>query len=136
MSTPKSWLLAAACAALIAGAARSETAISTQAVAEPDRWSAGLMIGDPFGITFKRYLGRDAVDLDLGVAYGPGLRFGADYLWGLAQLAPGSSALGLVLYLGAGPFIGALERPCGPFFGDRCAAATSISAGGCPSGWR
>jgi len=135
MSTQsKSWMLAAACAALLAGAARSDTAVTTQAVSEPERWSVGLMVGDPFGITAKRYLGRDAVDLDLGLAYGPGLRFGADYLWGLAQLTPGSSTLGLVLYLGAGPFVGALERPCGPFFGDRCAGGGVYLGGRMPLG--
>ncbi len=130
----KKWMLVAACTALFAGAARSQSGISTQAVAEPQRWSAGFMIGDPFGLSFKRYMGRDAFDVDLGVAYGPGLRFGVDYLWGLAQLAPRSSTVGVILYLGAGPFIGALERPCGPFFGDRCAAGDIYLGGRVPIG--
>jgi hypothetical protein len=127
-------MLAAACVGLFAGAARPGSAISTSAVAEPQRWSAGIMLGDPFGLTFKRYLGRDAFDIDLGAAYGPGLRFGADYLWGLAQLAPASSTLGLVFYLGAGPFIGSFQRPCGPFLGDRCAAGDVYLGGRVPFG--
>ncbi len=127
---PRTWMFAAVCSVLLAGGARPESVISTQAVAEPQRWSAGLTIGDPFGLSLKRYMGRDAFDIDLGVAYGPGLRFGADYLWGLAQFTPDSSTLGLILYLGAGPFIGSLQRPCGPFFGDRCAGG-DLYLGGC-----
>jgi hypothetical protein len=127
-------MFAAVCVGLFAAAARPQSAISTSAVDEPQRWSAGIMIGDPFGLTFKKYLGRDAFDVDLGVAYGPGLRFGVDYLWGLAQLAPGSSTVGVVLYLGAGPFVGSLSRPCGPFFGDRCGGGDLYLGGRVPLG--
>jgi hypothetical protein len=132
----KTLMLSAVVATLLASGARSdtETSIQTQPVAEPQRWSAGVMLGDPFGLTFKRYLGRDAFDVNLGVAYGPGLRFGGDYLWGLAQLTPGSHVLGLVLYLGAGPFIGSFQHPCGPYFGDRCANGDVYIGGRVPFG--
>lgn len=83
-------------------------------VNEPGRWSLGAMLGTPTGFTAKRYLGgSDAFDINLGAAYAPGLRFGVDYLWGLAQLLSNNSALNLDFYLGAGPFVGTLQGPCG-----------------------
>jgi hypothetical protein len=80
-------------------------------VSEPRRWGLGIQIGAPTGLTLKRYLGRDAIDFYVGGVYGPGLRVGADYLFGLAQLAD-SPSVNLDLYVGVGPFVGLLRGPC------------------------
>ena len=81
---------------------------------EPARWGLGLRLGEPTGFTVKRYLGgRNAWDFNLDAVYGPGLRVGVDYLWGLAQLLVDRSSLDLNVYVGLGPFVGVLQGPCG-----------------------
>jgi hypothetical protein len=74
-------------------------------------WGLGLILGEPTGFSVKRYLGRDALHVYLGGAYGPGVRFGVDYLFGLAQLHNGRSA-SVDVFVGAGGFVGALRGPC------------------------
>lgn len=110
-------LCAAACLASTARAEMSPSGtVQTIPVSEPPRWALGVSLGEPTGVTVKRYLGgRDAFDLNMDVVYGPGFRLGADYLWGLAQLLPSRSAADLNFYLGAGPFLGNLQGPCQGF---------------------
>jgi hypothetical protein len=78
-------------------------------------WAFGLQLGAPSGVTAKRYLGRDALDLLLGGFYGPGLRFGADYLWGAARFLPDDPSVSFDLYVGVGGFVGDLSGPCDGF---------------------
>src|SRR5260221_248309 len=57
-------------------------------VARPARWGLGVMLGEPFGVSLKRYLGGvNAFDVYAAFAYGPGLRFGGDWLWELCRIA-------------------------------------------------
>lgn len=106
--------------------------VATPALAQgapSDRWALGVTIGDPFGISVKHYLGprrgppggnNNAWDAYVAFAYGPGLRFGADWLWNLARLAT-EPEFALEGYAGVGPFIGVLSNPCGPgFIDNRC----------------
>ena len=89
-------------------------------VDRPARFALGFMLGDPFGLSLKRYLGRNAWDAYVAFAYAPGLRFGGDWLWNLGRLER-HPKFDLDIYLGVGPFIGAFQGPCGPgFFVDRC----------------
>ena len=89
-------------------------------VSRPDRWAIGFMLGDPFGLSVKRYLGAHAVDGYVAFAYGPGLRVGGDYLWNLGR-ALRNPKVDLDFYVGAGPFLGVFQGPCGPgFFDNRC----------------
>ena len=107
--------------ACLAFAARAESGLGQgSSMYEPPRWALGLSLGEPTGLSIKRYLGgRNAFDLNLDAVYGPGLRFGADYLWGLAQLLSDRSSLNLDVYLGLGAFVGALRGPCGGFYNWR-----------------
>jgi hypothetical protein len=84
-------------------------------------WGVGVMVGDPFGLTLKRYLGgANAWDLYMAFAYGPGFRFGGDWLWTVGR-AEAHRKFDLDAYIGVGPFIGDLQGPCGPgFLTDRC----------------
>ena len=86
-----------------------------------EAWGLGFTLGTPFGLTLKRYLaGSNSWDAYVALAYGPGLRVGADWLWGLGRLEQ-HAKFELDLYAGVGPFVGALQGPCGPgFFPDRC----------------
>lgn len=78
----------------------------------PERWAAGFLLGDPFGLSLKRYAGgAKAFDLYAALAYGPGFRFGGDYLVTLGRLAH-TPKVDLDIYAGAGPFIGVLQGPC------------------------
>ena len=111
---------ALACALLLA----ASPAIAQQRLTparRPARWALGLTIGDPFGISLKRYLGTaNAWDAYVAFAYGPGIRFGGDWLWNLGRLIA-ERKFELDLYAGVGPFIGALSDPCGPgFINNRC----------------
>ena len=91
-----------------------------QRVDQPARWGFGLMLGDPTGISLKRYLGAHAWDFYVGFAWGPGVRFGGDWLWSLGAIERGRK-VDLTLYVGLGPFIGVSRGPCGPgFIADRC----------------
>ncbi len=77
----------------------------------PSRWGLGAMIGDPTAFSVKHWLGgTNAIDFALGT--GPGLRFHADYLFGLARLAQERS-LNLDLYLGVGGIVGESRGRCG-----------------------
>ena len=106
-------VLAVAALLLALPARADEGTVQTFSVHEPARWSVGLMLGAPTGISLKRYLGgRNAFDLNAAAAYGPGLRLGADYLWGLAELLGDRSGANLDFYLGAGGFVGTLQGPC------------------------
>ena len=87
-------------------------------VDRPDRWALGMMLGDPFGLSLKRYLGRNALDVYVAFAYGPGIRFGGDWLWNLGRIER-HAKFDLDVYAGVGPFIGTFQGPCGGFF-NRC----------------
>jgi hypothetical protein len=86
-----------------------------QPVDRPDRWGIGFTLGEPFGLTLKRYLGRNAFDLYAAFAYGPGIRFGGDWLWNLGRIERGPK-FDLDIYAGVGPYIGEFTSPCGPGF--------------------
>jgi hypothetical protein len=117
VSRTRSLAAAAFATCALAGAARADL----PRVAEPDRWSAGFVLGAPTGLTVKRYLGGpNAFDVGFGFALGPGLRVWGDYLFGLAQLPSDSSSVGLDLFLGAGPMLGTFRGSCGVIASDRC----------------
>lgn len=79
--------------------------------AMPDRWAIGFMLGNPFGLSLKRYMGVNA--FDLYVAGGaPGFRFGGDYIWNLGRLER-HPKFDLDLYAGVGPFVGVESGYCG-----------------------
>ena len=89
-------------------------------VERPGRWALGFTLGDPFGLSLKRYAGRNAWDAYVAFAYGPGIRFGGDWLWNLGRIER-QPKFDIDLYLGVGPFIGAFQGPCGPgFIANRC----------------
>jgi hypothetical protein len=68
----------------------------------------------------KRYLGgAHAIDFNLALAYGPGARFGIDWLFGLGRLER-HAKFDLDLYVGLGPFVGVFQGPCGPWFAETC----------------
>jgi hypothetical protein len=78
------------------------------------------MLGDPFGLTLKRYLGGvNAFDLYLAFAYGPGVRVGGDWLWNLGRIAH-APKLDVDVYVGVGPFVGTFQGVCGPFLSGNC----------------
>src|SRR2546426_11284586 len=93
------------------------------------QWAAGFTLGDPSGVTIKRYLGgRDAFDFGMGFLYSPGVRFSADYLRDFARVITNKD-IDLDLYAGLGGLIGVLTSPCGPgFLGNRC--NSDVYAGG------
>jgi hypothetical protein len=111
----------AAALALLLVAAPAFASEGLEPASRPARWGIGFTLGDPFGLTLKRYLGgAQAWDAYAAFAYGPGIRFGADWIWILGTAAR-ARQLDLDIYLGVGPFIGAFEGPCGPgFFDQRC----------------
>jgi len=77
----------------------------------PSRWGLGFMVGDPTAFSVKHWFGGpNAIDFALGS--GPGLRFHADYLFGLARLASERS-MNLDLYLGVGGLVGEARGRCG-----------------------
>jgi hypothetical protein len=80
-------------------------------------WGLGLMLGYPFGLNAKYWLGG-ANAFDLAVGGGPGFRVHADFDWGIAQVLKDKSDLTLDLYLGMG---GAVVFPSGfcGYYGDR-----------------
>ena len=106
--------------------------VATPAIAQraaPSGWALGLTIGDPFGVSLKHYNGPrkgppggypTAWDAYVALAYGPGFRFGADWLVTLGRLAT-EPEFSLDVYAGVGPFLGVLSNPCGPgFIDNRC----------------
>ena len=115
--------------------ARADTAVVIETApyttSDAPRWGLGMMLGEPTGITLKRYLGgRHAFDVYLGGAYGPGVRVGFDYLWGIARLLSDRSAADLNFYLGVGPFVGVLRGPCGGIDNWRYQCDGDLYAGG------
>jgi len=112
---------ALACVLLLASAPALAAPSGLTPVRRPARWGLGLTIGDPFGVTLKRYLGNEnAWDVYAAFAYGPGVRFGGDWLWDLGRMVA-ERKFDLDLYAGVGPFFGVLSDPCGPgFINDRC----------------
>ena len=89
-------------------------------VDRPARWGVGFMLGDPFGLTVKRYTGGvNAFDAYIAFAYGPGLRFGGDWLLNLGRIVR-APKLDVDVYIGAGPFIGTFQGACGPFLSGSC----------------
>lgn len=100
-----------------------------QPIEREARWSVGVLVGEPFGLALKRYLpGANAWDVELALAYGPGFRLGADYLWGLGRLEQ-HAKFDFDAYLGAGAFAGVLQGPCGfGFFRDRCGSGGYVGA--------
>jgi hypothetical protein len=109
-------LLAASVLALVCVAAPRAHADTLVIIDRPAQnrapsWGVGLMLGEPTGLTLKHYLGRDAVHVYLGGAYGPGVRFGVDYLFGVAQVLGGGNAW-IDLFVGGGAFVGTLRGPC------------------------
>ena len=90
-------------------------------VDRPARWGIGFTLGEPFGLSLKRYLrGANAIDFNAAFVNGPGLRFGIDWLWGLGRIER-HRKFDIDVYMGVGPFVGAFSGPCSPwFFTDRC----------------
>jgi hypothetical protein len=87
-------------------------------VDHPSRWAAGLMLGDPFGVTLKHY-GKNTFDLYFAFVYAPGARFGGDWIFDLGR-AIRAPKFDLDVYAGVGPFLGVMRGPCGPgyFYGN------------------
>ena len=55
----------------------------TRGIDEPNLWSLGFDLGEPSGVTVKKWLGgSEALDFNVGF-YAPGVRFSGDYLFGL-----------------------------------------------------
>ncbi len=126
----KSFLLIAAL--LLAGGARAQ---SMAPPSEPARWGVGLMLGAPTGLTVKRWLGgREAFDLGFGGAYGPGVRFWGDYIFGLARIPADTSNVSLDLYLGVGPMVGVYSGPCAFYADYRCGGGNAYVGGRVPFG--
>lgn len=78
-------------------------------------YGLGLILGEPTGVSLKRYLPGGGWDAYIGFAYGPGFRFGADWLWTLGNVARNQD-LTVNGYLGLGPFLGTFSGPCGGGF--------------------
>jgi hypothetical protein len=120
-------LVALACAT----AARAEL----PRVSEPQRWGVGFMLGEPTGLNAKHWLGgSDAFDLGFGFALGPGVRFQADYLFGLARVPESSASVNIDIYVGVGPVLGVYSGPCGFVGGDRCGGGAVYAGGRFPFG--
>lgn len=79
-------------------------------------YGLGLMLGEPTGVSLKRYLpGGGGWDAYVGFAYGPGVRFGGDWLWTLGNLAHNQD-VSFDAYAGAGLLLGTFSGPCGGGF--------------------
>ena len=136
----RSSLVAPAIVLCLSLAARADTAVVVEGPGhvvtgpgyyEPSRWALGLSLGEPTGLSIKRYLGgRNAFDINLDAVYGPGFRLGFDYLWGLGQLLNDRSTMNLNVYLGVGPFIGSLRGPCGGFYNWQDTCSGDVYLGG------
>lgn len=103
----------AAALALLLAATPAIAAEGLAPVNRPARWGFGVLLGDPFGLSLKRYMGgSQAWDAYAAFAYGPGIRFGGDFLWILGR-AVQARQVDLDIYVGAGAFIGSFRGPCG-----------------------
>lgn len=105
-------------------------------VARPARWGFGFMLGEPFGLSLKRYLGGvNAFDVYASPADGPGIRFGGDWLWNLGRAEHGRQ-FDIDIYAGVGPTIGSFQGGwCGPgFYGSRCGNGNLYIGGRIPLG--
>jgi len=102
----------------------------------PGRWGFGLTLGDPFGLSLKHYLrAGNAWDLYMAFAYGPGFRFGGDWLWTLGTVVR-ERKFEVNTYAGVGPFIGAFSGPCGVRFGiySNCGSGSAFFGARVPLG--
>jgi hypothetical protein len=91
----------------------------------PSRWAAGLMLGDPFGVSLKHY-GRNTFDLYFAMFYAPGARFGGDWIFNLGR-AIRAPKFDVDVYMGVGPFLGVMKGPCGSwYFYDACTGDSYI----------
>jgi hypothetical protein len=99
--------VAALCALLTAAAIAPSSALAD----EKGVFGAGIMVGEPTGVTAKYYLGDDtAVDAAVGFAVlGRGLQAHADYLWHPWILETKKSFV-LPAYLGAGARFASRDR--------------------------
>jgi len=92
----------------------------SEQAALPARWGIGMLLGDPFGLSLKRYVGGpNAWDAYVAFAYGPGIRFGADWLWIVGRGEQGRK-FDVDAYVGLGPFIGTFQGQCGPWLAGGC----------------
>ena len=84
-------------------------------------YGLGLILGEPTGVSLKRYLPGGGWDLYIGFAASPGIRFGGDWLWTLGSIAR-SPDVAVDGYVGVGPFLGTDDSgPCGAgFLGNGC----------------
>lgn len=111
--------LAAALALLLAAAPARADLTAAQGAS---RWSLGLLVGDPFGLSLKEYRGgRGYLDVNVAFAYGPGIRGWADLLFPVKRIPSNESAVDFDLYAGFGGLVGVTSRPCGIDWGlDGC----------------
>jgi hypothetical protein len=83
-------------------------------------YGLGVILGEPTGVSLKRYLPGGGWDAYVGFAYGPGVRFGFDWLWTLGNIARGQDVY-LDGYVGVGPFLGTFAGQCnGGFINNTC----------------
>mgnify|MGYP001028439121 CR=1 FL=1 len=54
---------------------------TTEAFSQRNNWAVGGRFGDPSGITVKKYMGRNALDMGVGQLLDDGLMIYAHYLW-------------------------------------------------------
>ena len=102
-------------------------------VTHAPQWAVGFTLGDPTGLSVKRYLGgRNAWDTYAAFAYGPGFRLGGDYLWNLGRIEHGAK-VDFDAYIGGGAFVGILRGPCGVGFLD-CGGGAAYVGGRVPVG--
>jgi hypothetical protein len=97
-------------------ATRADVQVPPLSPSAGSRWSAGLLFGGPLGASAKLYRGgKGALDLNLGLAYGPGARVWGDYLIPIAAapVGPGETSAELQIYAGLGVLAGFTTRPCG-----------------------
>lgn len=68
--------------------------------AEPDAIGAGVIVGNPPGVTAKLWYGNRAVDT--GITFGHYLTLYGDYLWNIFKVLPQSYGGKLPAYIGVG----------------------------------
>lgn len=54
---------------------------SSEVFAQRNNWGVGARFGDPSGISVKKYMGRNALDMGVGQLLSDGLVVYAHYLW-------------------------------------------------------
>lgn len=68
--------------------------------AEPDAIGAGVIVGNPPGVTAKFWYGNRA--MDTGIVFGRDLTLYGDYLWNIFKVLPQSSGGKAPVYMGVG----------------------------------